>query len=74
MSTKTNQVIFLDKVLLRGKKGIAVNGAERFNIHLIKHLQQHDIDVTTYASSSWTDDLNSFASLNFFASHGQILQ
>jgi glycosyltransferase involved in cell wall biosynthesis len=59
MSTKTNQVIFLDKVLLRGKKGVAVNGAERFNIHLIKHLQQHNIDVTTYASSSWTDDLNS---------------
>ncbi len=58
---KKNRVLFLDKVLIRGKKGIAVNGAERFNLRLLGSLQEHDIAATVFASQTWQEDIASLS-------------
>ena len=52
-----HRVLFLDKVLIRGKKSIAVNGAERFNLRILGSLKYYGIKATVYASQTWNDDI-----------------
>lgn len=55
---QVKRVLFLDKVLIRGKKKItAVNGAERFNLNLVGQLQEHGLEVNLLAAKSWEKDI-----------------
>ena len=55
MSVKN--ILFLDKVFLRGKKTKAVTGAERFNLYLIKELAEQGHHITIYATDCWREDI-----------------
>ena len=56
------KILFLDKVLIRGKKGTAVNGAERFNLQLLGYLQEHQIETTIVAAHTWSNDISQLCS------------
>jgi len=56
---ESHNILFLDKVFLKGKKCTAVTGAERFNLHWIKELAHLGNHISVYATKCWSEDIES---------------